>query len=296
MPLNTEMPAWLGARADWETKSANDAIDKFNPYMDYMAGKATALKVEGMKLNLASGILQQQQQEQQINLQQMVMQDKEQGIKEYPEWLKSTGGDPQKMVDTPFTGTSQSAAQQVQQTQLAAWQRTIQQQGVNAKMQDAENKVKIANIKAQSDSQRIEMYGKIAEMKANATNAGKSYEFEQLQNDWQDANTQLSKETDPDTIATLQARITQDTDRMKKLSMFAAQVPSKKEGTKTITRDAAGNVVKEKTETTSGTPDAAAASKFNPEDIKWLQGKPTPERVKKFESVYGEGSADQYLP
>ena len=64
MPLNTEMPAWLGARADWETKSANDAIDKFNPYMDYMAGKATALKVEGMKLNLASGILQQQQQEQ----------------------------------------------------------------------------------------------------------------------------------------------------------------------------------------------------------------------------------------
>jgi len=247
MPLNTEMPAWLGARADWETKSANDAIDKFNPYMDYMAGKATALKVEGMKLNLASGILQQQQQEQQINLQQMVMQDKEQGIKEYPEWLRSTGGDPQKMVDTPFTGTSQSAAQQVQQTQLAAWQRTIQQQGVNAKMQDAENKVKIANIKAQSDSQRIEMYGKIEEMKANAAKSGKTYEFEQLQNDWQDANTQLSKETDPDTIATLQARITQDTDRMKKLSMFAAQIPKKGEkiklnsdGTSSVETDTSG--------------------------------------------------------
>jgi hypothetical protein len=167
----------------------------------------------------------------------MVMQDKEQGIKEYPEWLKSTGGDPQKMVDTPFTGTSQFAAQQVQQTKLAALQRTIQKQAVDAKMLDAENKVKIANIKAQSDSQRIEMYGKIAEMKANATNAGKSYEFEQLQNDWQDATTQLSKETDPDNVAALQARITQDTDRMKKLSMFAAQVPTEKTTTKVTATD-----------------------------------------------------------
>jgi hypothetical protein len=258
MPLDTQMPAWLGQRATWELQSASEAIGKFNPYMDYMAGKATHLKVQEMQLNLANGFLQQQQQEQQIGLTKMVMADKEQGIKEYPEWLRSTGGDPQKMVDTPFTGTSQSAAQQVQQTQLAAWQRTIQQQAVTAKMTDAENKVKIANIRAQSDSQRIAMYGKIAEMRANAAKANKSYEFEQLQNDWQDATTQLSKETDLDNAAVLRSRIQQDTDRMKKLSMFAAEVP--KTTDETIKYDADGKPIEKTTKSSGGDGAGSTAS------------------------------------
>ncbi len=231
MPLNTEMPAWLGERADMEWKNAADVADNFSPYMDYMRGEQTKIAVEGAKMNLASGILGLQQQKQQINLQQMVMQDKEQGIKEYPEWLKSTGGDPEKMLTTPFTGTSQSAAQQVQQTQLAAWQRSIQKQAVTAKLTETEAKIKIAKMSADAKMAWVDMQGQIATIRANATKAGKGAEFETLLSDYQknmDLMTQKSQDpnADPDELASLQDTISLEKDRLNKLGKFAGEIPT----------------------------------------------------------------------
>jgi len=41
---------------------------------------------------------------------------------------------------------------------------------------------------------------------------------------------------------------------------------------------------------------AAKPATVNPDDVKWLLHKPTPERIKSFENTYGKGAADQYLP
>ncbi len=41
---------------------------------------------------------------------------------------------------------------------------------------------------------------------------------------------------------------------------------------------------------------APAAAAVNPDDVKWLMQKPTPQRIAQFESTYGKGASDQYLP
>jgi phosphohistidine phosphatase SixA len=77
--------------------------------------------------------------------------DKLQGMVEYPKWLQSTGGDPEKMLTTPFTGTSQTAAEQVEKAQQTAWMRytqsrvaDIRQESVDNQLQEAELKNKLA--------------------------------------------------------------------------------------------------------------------------------------------------------
>ena len=88
MPLNTEMPAWLGARADAGWKNAASVVNSFDPFADYIAGKQAALKIEGMKLNLGSAALGIQQQQANVDLRQMQMKDQEQGMQEFPAWLR----------------------------------------------------------------------------------------------------------------------------------------------------------------------------------------------------------------
>jgi len=90
-----------------------------------------------------------------LDIQHMTLDDKKQGMKEYPEWLKATGGDWKKMMTTPFDGTSNFAAELVAKQKQQAWMRSIQEEAANAKMTDAENRVKVAQIKAETDAQRI---------------------------------------------------------------------------------------------------------------------------------------------
>jgi hypothetical protein len=65
--------------------------------------------------------------------------DQLQGAKEYPEWLKQTGGDWQKMLDTPFDGTSVSGSQMVEKQKTAAWMTYTKQQAQEIQKQKTEN-------------------------------------------------------------------------------------------------------------------------------------------------------------
>ena len=72
-------------------------------------------------------------------LQHATTADKLQGMKEYPEWLKETGGDWQKALDVPFTGTSVSGAQMVEKQKNAAWMTYTKQQAQEIQKQKTEN-------------------------------------------------------------------------------------------------------------------------------------------------------------
>jgi DNA polymerase III alpha subunit (gram-positive type) len=233
MPLDAQMPPWLGARADWETKNVSDALESFLPFMEYMQGKETRLQLEQMKTNLATGILNQQAKGLDIKQQQMEIADKAQGMKEYPEWLRQTGGDWQKVLDTPFTGTSQSGSEMAQRVQQAAWQKSVQQQALDIKQQGVQNQLDIAKTKADLQAKKNDIWANIEdrlatvqEQKAAAVKAGKTSEFEAIQSDWSDTITKINSTDDPAALSLLMARKQQDEDRMKKLSTFASQVPS----------------------------------------------------------------------
>lgn len=261
MPLDTQMPAWLGERADAAWKNAATVADNFSPFLDYLNGKRAALQVENLKLGIASNALGIQQQEQSIDITKMQMQDKEQGMQEFPAWLKETGDDWQKVLDTPFTGKSQSGAEMAQKVQQQAWNKSIQQQGVDLAKQSVQNKLDEAKQKADLETQKLaiqkehnddwariqDKLANVQAMKADAAKNGKSYEFEQLQNDWSAAYTQANNTDNPDQLKLLRLRIKQDEDRMQKLSKFAAEVPTEKTSTTIKSADQLTSVTKTKT-------------------------------------------------
>jgi hypothetical protein len=82
--------------------------------------------------------------------------DKLQGMKEYPEWLKETGGDWQKALDIPFTGTSVSGAQMVEKQKNAAWMTYTKNQAIELKKQDADNKLEIERQRIQDTKDKLE--------------------------------------------------------------------------------------------------------------------------------------------
>lgn len=92
----------------------------------------------------------------QAELEQATNKDKLQGMKEYPEWLKSTNGDWKKILDTPFTGTSTSAAEMVAQQKQQAWMRSVQEQGVQLKQTQIQNKLDMDQMRADLEAERIQ--------------------------------------------------------------------------------------------------------------------------------------------
>jgi hypothetical protein len=92
----------------------------------------------------------------QAELQQATNKDKLQGMKEYPEWLKSTNGDWKKILDTPFTGTSTAAAEMVAQQKQQAWMRSVQEQGLELKQTQIQNKLDMEQMRADLEAERIQ--------------------------------------------------------------------------------------------------------------------------------------------
>jgi hypothetical protein len=82
--------------------------------------------------------------------------DKLKGMKEYPEWMKETGGDWKKVLDTPFTGTSQYASELVSRAKQNAWMRSNQEQSIEVRKQDEENKIGIQKLKVDLDRQKLD--------------------------------------------------------------------------------------------------------------------------------------------
>lgn len=65
-----------------------------------------------------------------LDLNKLRIDDMQRGIDERAAWLKETGGDPWKMANTPFTGTSQWAEQQVWNQQRMAADTALVKQGI----------------------------------------------------------------------------------------------------------------------------------------------------------------------
>jgi hypothetical protein len=303
------MPAWLGQRASWDTESGSDAAGNF------FNGERQELAVKQAHLNLASGLLGLQQQHQTIDMNAIKIADQAKGMQEFPAWLKSTGGDWKKVLDTPFTGTSQYGSEMAEKVQQAAWQKGVQQQAVDLKQQQVDNQLAEAQQKADLESQRIDVQKQkndiwaniedrlatVQEQKAAAAKAGKTSEFEAIQTDWQSTMTAINAEDDPAKLKLLLARQKQDEDRMKKLSTFASEIPTKK--TTVEATDAKTGVKTTESITEPVNPPnvpqnaprgAKNVSQPTRTDVSYLASHP--ELKSQFEARFGAGSADQYLP
>lgn len=183
--FNAQPPAWLQKRAldqsehgQWgqllgsvaaaATQSVRGGTNFFDAYHDVLGRQQDAFYDVKQK----SALLSLEQKNAALTMQGMQIDDQRQGMKEFPDWMRSTGGDPNKMLTTPFTGTSQTAAQMVEKAQQAAWMRTNQQKAVEAKMNDTEAKVTIAGIQADAKLEAAQISAatrqKIAELSKSA--------------------------------------------------------------------------------------------------------------------------------
>lgn len=206
-------------------------------------------------------MLELDQQKMQADVQHMTLDDQRIGMKEIPEFMRQTGGDPTKILSTSFPWKSQTGAAYGEKMIQGSLQKKIQQEAVDAKMLDVQNKVKIAQIKAQTDAHKIESLKDIAAMREQAMKVGKQYEFEQLQNLRDNAQTQLDYETDPVNAERLQQSIQQYEARMKKLSSFAAQVSSESVTVTSVDADKGT-----KTAVTRKGPPGKVVTPINPKD------------------------------
>ena len=161
--FNVQPPAWLQKRAldqsehgQWgallgsvaaaTTQSVRGGTNFFDAFHDVLGRQQDSFYDVKQK----SALLGIEQKQSDLKLQEMQIDDQRRGVQEFPEWMRATGGDPRKMLTTPFTGTSQSAAVKVQQAQQAAWMRVNQETAIQAKMADTDAKVEIANTQAQA--------------------------------------------------------------------------------------------------------------------------------------------------
>lgn len=159
-------PEWLQRRALIETEQNTAA-------MNQLAGNLGSAIVGGMKTGstdpetgkpmnfltawtTAKNLVQDpyyQGKKAMSDLSVATQKDRLKGMQEYPEWLKSTGGNPENMLDTPFNGTSQWAADMVERAKNGAWQRSTQRQAVEVRKQQVENQLEEAKIKADAQAE-----------------------------------------------------------------------------------------------------------------------------------------------
>lgn len=77
------------------------------------------------------------------------------GMKEFPEWMQKTGGDPDKVLTTPWNGTSLSGTEQYKNALNAAWMRKNQERALDIKKQGVDNNLTAAELKNQTAQDRI---------------------------------------------------------------------------------------------------------------------------------------------
>lgn len=103
LPFNIEPPAWLQDEERWAKNS---------PIRD--------LAMQNQRVNLASGLLGLQQQEQGLEMNQLRIQQMSQGSADVHDWMQQSQGDPVWMVNHPYTGTNPMAEQAIGKAQVAA--------------------------------------------------------------------------------------------------------------------------------------------------------------------------------
>ena len=120
----------------------------------------------------------------------------------------------------------------------------MKQQQVDNQLSEAKQKADLQSQKLQIQKEHNDDWSKIQDkladvqaQKVAAAKNGKSYEFEQLQNDWTAAWTKANQTDDPDELKIIRLRIKQDEDRMQKLSKFAAEIPTTKTTKTTVSDD-----------------------------------------------------------
>ncbi len=136
MPLDFSIqpPAWL-------TKAATDD-DPGNGLHAFQIGAQLALQKQKMAMDAQVQKVDLAAKMQAMDLQHKNLVDNLNGGIEVAGWLKDTGSDPAKMVDTPYTGTNPFAAKQIEAMQSQARQSTIVKTQQKAAELAAENDAK----------------------------------------------------------------------------------------------------------------------------------------------------------
>ena len=127
-PFSEEPPQWLQRETavDWDKEGEKvggslgtimsgfiraGTNDEKNTGMNFLQAFGTGMNdaQDSMyEIKRNSALLSIESQKTKNQLQNFEVQDQIQGAKEIPEWMKQTGGDWKKILDTPFTGTSQA--------------------------------------------------------------------------------------------------------------------------------------------------------------------------------------------
>ena len=313
MPLDTSMPAWLTQRAGdafrqntaGATELGQDArstIGAFVPFLQTIQDQQQNLKTEGMKLNLASASLGIQQQAQGIEITKMKMLDQEQGAKEFPEWLKQTGGSWQKALVTPFTGTSQSGAAQVAKVQEAAWKTGITQQATDLKKQQVEIQLGAQKLKADQAAAALEEAKRNHDLihsdklAADAIRTKTVADFQPDVKPLADGSQliHVSPERWQYVAAPKNGGKTQDLSTAQMIEISKSlKAANPDDPTAKIIDDALSNKVKAQL-MPGAKPAPAASGKPAQSDIDYLIAHP--EMADKFNAQFGKQAADQYLP
>ena len=236
----------------------------------------------------------------QAELEQATNKDKLQGMKEYPEWLKSTNGDWKKILDTPFTGTSTSAAEMVAQQKQQAWMRSVQEQGVQLKQAQIQNKLDSDMMKAQLEKERID------DLKSSAAERNKTeQEIADIRKAQEQKPTTVKSgsgvwQRDPDTgewSQVVSGAKAQGKDAI--LGKIARAQSSKaalldNDGKPMKGKEAAVKAFDSQISALQGQlDDSSSAPAPTDDDISYLTAHP--ELRDKFEARFGKGSADQFL-
>ena len=171
MPIDAEMPQWLATRATLAWKSnmdntssvAGDVMasiigagtaaansDEHVNFMQKWARGFNEAKDSNYDLKQQTAMLAVDQKKAQTDLQLMAVDDQRRGMKEIPEFMRQTSGDPKKILSTSFPWQSQTGAAFGEKAVNAAWMRVNQSKAIDAKMDDTDAKVEIAGINAKA--------------------------------------------------------------------------------------------------------------------------------------------------
>lgn len=108
LPFNIEPPRWLQSEEAWAKESP-----------------MRSLAMEKAKVNLSSGLLGLQEQEQGLALNQLKIQQMSAGSGEVHDWMAASNGDPVWMVNHPYTGTNPMAEAAIGKAQIRASQSLV---------------------------------------------------------------------------------------------------------------------------------------------------------------------------
>jgi len=182
----------------------------------------------------------------QAQLQQATRKDQLQGMKEYADWMKDTGGDWKKVMSTDFTGTSAAGAELAAKQKQQAWMRWTQEQAIEVKKTEAQNKLDVAEMNANTARQKILATKDIAAEKASIERAkvesikagftpqivqyGDAKLVQISPNRWQYVRGQTAKDMTPTQMQTF-ANSLDDDDINKPLLLKAAEVMAVRQAT-----------------------------------------------------------------